>query len=589
MPNTPSDEQFIQRRMLLAAVLSAAVMGGYIYLAPRPEPAQQETTEVGTTQVPAPASSVPQGTARAEAAAEPSGTSGIDPASQLVEAISEQTVKVETDAFVIEFTNRGATVKSWELKNFKDSIGEPLDLVHQGGAARFGHPFRLVRPGGEPIVGSDEALFTVNSGPPTRRAPETLVFEYAKNGLQIRKVFGFEAEGHIVRVATEVSEGGRPQRHLFEWGGGFGDTAQVGNTVHSQTFYFDDGDIQYTPAADAEDERISHSGPFPFVGIADLFFTAAVIPEPGSGIRLETSAVEIVPLGAEPGDREQFVAAAFGGETQNSVRLYVGPKSRETLASVEGVGSAFGRIVDFGFFSFIAEPIFWTLRWVYGNMVSNWGWSIVIVTILINTILFPLKYKSTKSMRKMQQLQPLVKQINNKYKGVKMRDPRKAKQNEELQALYKKYKANPMGGCLPILLQMPFFFAFYKLLTVAIEMRQAEWLWVSDLSNPETLAIRVLPLAMVGTQFWSQSLMPTPTTDAMQARLMKFMPLIFGFIFYQFSAGLVLYWLTTNCVGIVQQLILNRLPTEALVIEAGPKRGRGGKRGKGRKRRKRGR
>ena len=198
---------------------------------------------------------------------------------------------------------------------------------------------------------------------------------------------------------------------------------------------------------------------------------------------------------------------------------------------------------------------------MYANIVSNWGWSIVIVTILINTILFPLKYKSTKSMRKMQQLQPLVKQINNKYKGVTMRDPRKAKQNEELQALYKKYKANPMGGCLPILLQMPFFFAFYKLLTVAIEMRQAEWLWVSDLSNPETLAIRVLPLAMVATQFWSQSLTPTPTADATQARLMKFMPLIFGFIFYQFQAGLVLYWLTTNCVGIVQQLLLNRLPT----------------------------
>ena len=204
----------------------------------------------------------------------------------------------------------------------------------------------------------------------------------------------------------------------------------------------------------------------------------------------------------------------------------------------------------------------------------------MIVTVLINTILFPLKYKSTKSMRKMQQLQPLVKEINNRYKGVSMRDPRKAKQNEELQALYKKHNANPMGGCLPIVLQMPFFFAFYKLLTVAIEMRQAEWLWVSDLSNPETLAIRVLPLAMVATQFWSQSLTPTPTADAMQARMMKFMPLVFGFIFYQFQAGLVLYWLTSNCVGIAQQLVLNRLPQEQLELDRKPQRGKRKKRGK---------
>ena len=584
MPNSANDEQFIQRRMLLAAVLSAVVMGGYIYLSPRPEPSPTpETSTVVTEEVPSATTAAPVGGADPESPAETAPATEIAEAVEVAEAAEESIIRVETDTFVVEFTNRGALVKSWLVKDFRNAIGEPLDLVHEGGATRYGRPFRLVRPGGEPIEGADDALFTVNPGLPTRRAPETVVFEYAKDGLHIRKSFGFEAEGHVVRLETEVSEVGRPQRHLFEWGGGFGDTAQVGNSASSQTFHFDDGDIQYTPAADAEDERISHSGPFPFVGISDLFFTMAAVPEPGRDIRIETSAVEIVPVGSEPGDLQQFVAAAFGGESRNSVRLYVGPKSRETLAEVEGVGNAFRRIVDFGFFSFIAEPLFLMLRWVYSNLVSNWGWSIVIVTIVINTVLFPLKYKSTKSMRKMQQIQPLVKQINNKYKGVTMRDPRKAKQNEELQALYKQYKVNPMGGCLPILLQMPFFFAFYKLLTVAIEMRQAEWLWVSDLSNPETLAIRVLPLAMVATQFWSQSLTPTPTADATQARLMKFMPLVFGFIFYQFQAGLVLYWLTSNCVGIGQQLILNRLPAEELVIQSGPKRGRGGKKRKRRR------
>ncbi len=559
----------------MAAVLSAVVMGLYIYLAPRPEPPSQpaQDTLEETTAAPAEAGGQAEAEQRRATAAEEADDTD-------VEAEAEQTVVVENENYRVEFTNRGAVVTSWQLKQYNDSLGEPLDLVHADGAKRYGMPFRLVRPGGDPIEGTDEALFAFNRGRNVRNAPETLTFEYAKPGLRVLKRFAFEDSGHVVQVETQVVEADRPQRHLLSWGGGFGDTAQAGNSVHSQTYYYTDGDIEYVPADDAEDERITHSGPFPFVGIGDLFFTAAAIPEPGQDIRIETSAIEIVPAGAEPGDQQTYVAGAFGGATDNRFRLYVGPKSRSSLAEVGEVGNAFRGIVDYGFFAFIAEPLFIMLRWVHSNIVANWGWSIVIITVLINTILFPLKYKSTKSMRKMQQLQPLVKEINNRYKGVTMRDPRKAKQNEELQALYKKHNANPMGGCLPILLQMPFFFAFYKLLTVAIEMRQAEWLWVSDLSNPETLAIRVLPLAMVATQFWSQSLTPTPTADAMQARMMKFMPLVFGFIFYQFQAGLVLYWLTSNCVGIAQQLVLNRLPQEQLELDRKPQRGKRKKRGK---------
>ena len=223
-------------------------------------------------------------------------------------------------------------------------------------------------------------------------------------------------------------------------------------------------------------------------------------------------------------------------------------------------------IVDFGWFGFIAEPIFLMMRWTYDNVVANWGWTIVIVTIVLNLALFPLKWKGSRSMKRMQQLQPLVQEINEKYKGLSMKDPRKQQQNEELMALYKKYNVNPVGGCLPMLLQLPFFYGFYMLLTVAIEMRQAEWLWVSDLSQPETLPIRVLPLAMMGTQFWMQSMTPTPSVDPAQMRIMKFMPLMMGFIFYGFQSGLVLYWLTSNIVGVAQQALLNYLPGEELKI-----------------------
>ena len=574
MPDALNDDQFIQRRMLLAAVLSAVVIAGYSLVVPRPEPpspaSEQATLEpVSTHGEPALADTQDRVVPSIE----------LPVGEQTVEAGSERSVTVETDSFVVEFTNRGAMVTSWRLKDYKDKLGEPLDLVHHRGAERFGFPFRLVRPGGEAIDGADEALFSMTPGPQIRLAPHTLVFEYARDGLGIRKTFEFQASGNVIGLRTEVTQGGRPRSHLIAWGGGFGDTAQAGNSAYSRSFRYEDGEIAHVTASDAEDERVTHSGPYPYVGFEDRFFAAVATLPPGEDVRVETSAIDIFPANAEPRDTESYVATAFGGATRNDIRLYVGPKSRAALSSVEGLGEPLRRIVDFGFFTVIAEPLFAILRWVHGNVVANWGWSIVIVTVFINTILFPLKYKSTKSMRRMQQLQPLVKQINNKYKGVTFRDPRKAKQNEELQVLYKKHGANPMGGCLPILLQMPFIFAFYKLLTIAIEMRHAEWLWVADLSNPETLPVRLLPLAMVATQFWSQALTPTPSAYPAQARLMRFMPIMLGFLFYQFQAGLVLYWLTGNCVGIAQQLLLNRLPQEKLEIEPGRQPGRGRKRG----------
>lgn len=573
MPEPKSEEQFIQRQMLKAAVLSVAVMGIYIYLAPRPElPDPPAATEQ------APAGDPAGGAERGGQTRREPPRAAVSPQEETpavaVRAQSEQRVTVETDAFTVTFTNRGAAVLGWTLVDYDDSLNMPLDLVHAQGAERFGRPFRLVEPGGKAIAGADDALFTVNAGPAVRKAPVTLQFEFSDNGLSIRKTFEFRKEGYIVGVDTEVLENGRPRRHLVEWAGGFGDTAQVQDYVHSQTFYFDNGELVRNDAGDAEDERIANSGRYAFVGIADLFFAAAAIPPEDAEIDLETGAVEIVPAGGEAGGEQLFVSAAFGGADRNRFDFYVGPKSLDALAAVERVGPALRTIVDFGFFAFIAEPIFAMLRWVYDNVTPNWGWSIVVVTVFINFLLFPLKYKSSKSMKRMQQVQPLIKQINDKYKGLSMRDPKKAKQTEELQAVYKKYGVNPMGGCLPMLLQMPFFFAFYKLLTVAIEMRHADWLWVADLAAPETLAIRILPLAMVATQFWSQSLTPTPTADPTQAKVMKLMPLMFGFIFYQFQAGLVLYWLTSNVVGVGQQYFLNRLPAEEIKLEHPARRGK---------------
>jgi YidC/Oxa1 family membrane protein insertase len=166
-------------------------------------------------------------------------------------------------------------------------------------------------------------------------------------------------------------------------------------------------------------------------------------------------------------------------------------------------------------------------------------------------------------MKKMQALQPQIQAINEKYKNVGLRDPRKANQNQEVMELYKRDGVNPMGGCVPMALQIPFFFAFYKVFTVSVEMRGAHWLWVADLSQPETLPIKILPLVMVATQFVMQKMTPTTTTDPSQQKMMMIMPLVFGFMFYNLSSGLVLYYLTSNLVGIAQQWFFNKTAVAA--------------------------
>lgn len=550
-------------------------MMGYFYFyqpqgVPLAQPAEEQVVEAPVAADPAPADAP----APPVAAATSSGAVvSAAPAPDVVAAAAEREITVDTDKYTVVFSNRGAVVKSWLLKNYKDALGEPLDLVHQDGAATHGYPFRLTLSGGEPVAGLDDALFTVNDGSDRRVGTTELEFRYSDGIRTATKTFGFRQEGFQLDVATELIENGSPRLHLMSWPGGFGDTAHANDYAHSMVSYWDPAEdgLERNKAADAEDTRIANQGVYPFAGIEDLFFTATFRASEAQPVQVETTAVSIDPI---PGDEdpELFAGIAIGSSTGNQFELYVGPKSLDGLRAID---QRMGEIVDFGWTSFIADPLFSMLRWTYNNVVPNWGWAIVLVTIIVNIALFPLKWKGNKSTKRMQQIQPEIKRINDKYKGLKMSDPKKQQQQEETMALYKKYGVNPLGGCFPMLLQLPFFYGFYTVLTYVIEMRGAEWLWVTDLSLPESIAIRVLPLAMMGTQFWMQSLTPTPTMDPSQARIMKLMPLMMGFIFYGFGAGLVLYWLTMNLVGVGTQVILNKLPAEPLDLElAGNKPGR---------------
>jgi YidC/Oxa1 family membrane protein insertase len=269
------------------------------------------------------------------------------------------------------------------------------------------------------------------------------------------------------------------------------------------------------------------------------------------------------------------VAVSGGGA--NRFRLFVGPKDLQLLKKVD---PKLEEVVSFRLMSipgteYLAKILFLFVDWANNGFVHNFGWAIVIVTVIINFALFPLKLKSMKSARKMQALKPQTDAINAKYKSVGISDPKKAEQQKEVMDLYKKHDVSPMGGCLPMLLQMPFFIAFYKVFTVSVEMRGATWLWVTDLSQAEHLPIKLLPIIMIVTQFLMQKMTPQANVDPSQQKMMYMMPLVFGFMFYQLPSGLVLYYLTSNLVNMGQQWFFNHTETAraaALSVQATKKR-----------------
>ena len=561
MPNS-NDEQFVQQRLLLACVLSALTVGGYFYVVGPTEPPSATTMATPELENQAPdRSSVPveQG-AKDQLVAIPKTRSD---ALNIQVAKREREVVVETETYRVTFSNRGATVTSWVLKNYNSADGQEMDLLSHG--TDKSRAFTLVRSGGEAITELDDALFKINSGSDTRTGPTSVVFVYDDGRYSASKIFRFESQGYMVEIESAVSVDGIPQAHLLTWADGFGDTRRDSANLYSTTFYYDrsESSLIRNVAGDlGEDSSTVNTGPFRYVGIDDLYFAAVFIPlELGEEIRIKTGEAE---LPAYDEELSTFVTLAAGGSETNRFQCFIGPKRFPLLGSIL---PELQEVVDFGWSGFIAKPLYWMLVWTHDNVVANYGWSIVLLTVFINIVLFPVKWKSSGSMKRMQAVAPLTKQINDKYKGLSFRDPKKAQQQKEMQALYKKYNVNPMGGCLPMLIQMPFFFAFYSVLSVAIEIRQADWLWVTDLTQPEQLSIRVLPVAMMASQFWIQSLMPTPSTDAAQARIMKFMPLMFGFLFYSFQSGLVLYWLTSNLAGILQQVFINRTPADLPKIE----------------------
>jgi YidC/Oxa1 family membrane protein insertase len=351
------------------------------------------------------------------------------------------------------------------------------------------------------------------------------------------------------------------------WPGGFGDHSLLPALIntHALGVYGSVGDLSTVAQSKLKADRLVPA-PFQLAGLEDRYFAGIFLPDfpDETFLRLGRQTWTPTDWNGKDSDKPSPLFAQLGQAQPKPLafRMFVGPKDLEVLRAEK---PPLDSLVDFGWFAFIAKPLFLGLRFIYERGVHNYGWAIVLLTVFINFALFPLKLKSIRSGQEMQRIAPLIKSIQDKYKGTKFNDPRKQRMNEEIMKLYKEHGVNPLGGCLPMALQLPFLYGFYRVLDLPIELRHAPWiLWVTDLSAPDRfhpfgIPLPILPTVMVITMFIMQKMTPVASADPAQQRMMMFMPIVFGIMFYNFASGLVLYFLTANIVGILQQVMINKL------------------------------
>jgi len=543
----------MERRVLLAIFLAFIVL--YLWQAffapPLPEPLTQPPPPTATTAAPAPAA------APAAPAAAPS-TPHVPVAEALIGDTIEKDIRIETLDVVAVFTNRGGRLKSWRLKRYLDPDGEPLELVTTELADSHPLPFSL-RTTDDAVTGTlNGALYTVRGTPPESgviSSPAEVVFEYRNTaGLHALKEFRLEPSSYLVGFQTTVTQNDRVLPRTVLWGPAVGNA--IGETssyaMKAAGVYFMNGEVERLDPADIASQP-AREGAFGYVGVDDHYFLIAVL-EPGSST-ITYQPVSIPPPAGSTGAVRELVSFAIDRSLSDApARFFIGPKDFDVLAAVD---RDLVRVINFGIFSIIVVPLLRTLNWIHG-FVGNYGWSIIILTVILNALMFPLRHKSVVSMRKMQEIQPEAKAIQERYAKLKATDPAKQKMNQELMGLYRERGVNPASGCVPMLLTMPVLFALYSLLTVAIELRGAPFmLWIHDLSLPDPYF--VIPVLMGASQFWQQWLAPQTGMDPTQQKMMMFMPVIMMVFFLWMPAGVALYLFVSNVWGIGQQSLTNYL------------------------------
>ena len=542
----------MEKRVFLAVALSVAVLFGYNALFPppkRPAPATEAQANNAAGQAPAAVAS-PAAAPAAPAPASPPPAA----APPLVGDTAERAVVVENEHVRATFSTRGAVLTSWRLKHYNEN-GAPLELIPERAPAGP-KPFTLLTEDAALDAVLAQGLFKPSADSlETAGAPGTLVFEYqTADGVSARKQFTFSPEKpYEVVFSTTVTRGGAAVVPTIAWGPALA-TGRISSGMtyapSSQPIYYRDRDVSRVSFDDIA-EHAAVEGTFGFAGVDDHYFLTALVA-PQAPTRVQYGPVPVPLEGSDSG--LQFVSWAVRTPAAGSgLRFFAGPKDFDIL---ERTDRDLVRAIDFGMFAWLVVPLLRGLKWVNGY-VGNYGWSIIVLTAIINLVMFPLRHKSVVSMRKMQDIQPEVKAIQDRYSKLKMSDPARQKMNVELMNLYRERGVNPASGCVPMLLTLPVLFAFYSMLSVAIELRGAPFIgWIKDLSTYDPWF--VTPVLMGATQFIQQKMTPA-TGDPTQQRIMLLMPLIFMTMFIWAPSGLVLYWTVSNAWAIGQQVITNRM------------------------------
>ena len=502
------------------------------------------------------------------------------------QASAETQTVIENELYRITFTNRGGRVSSWILKRYNDDNGHPLDLVNEAASKQAGYPLSLYVNDAGLRARINDALYVPtlrdtpaqNGAPGVSMAPGSpseVSFDYSANGLHVHKEFRFDPS-YVIHASATVTQNGTPVQAMLQWPSALGDDVTTQLYASGQVDTAQGASVNHLAAKKINTGSVLN-GPFDWAGISDLYFAAVFLPDTPANANVVTLHDQMnVPRDAkDPQTKYDSVAVLGAGVGDRnagpvSARLYAGPKALDVLKTIRATapndnlaagasptGESLEPLVDFGFWGFIAKPLFLWLHWTYDHMVRNWGWAIIILTLIINIAVLPLRVTSMRSALKMQKIQPQVAAIREKYKKFKMGDPRQADMNRELSALYKVEGVNMFGGCLPTLIQFPLLIAFYSMLGKAIDLRQAHWLWLPDLSRPDPH--HILPIFFIISMFLMQYMTPAPGMDPAQRKMMAFMmPAMFGFWTWTVASGVALYWAGSNIVGVIQQVAMNR-------------------------------
>jgi YidC/Oxa1 family membrane protein insertase len=566
-----------ERRLLLAVALSLLILTGYSLLfGPRGRPLPEEPSPAvpPMAATPTPPVDAPLEDPEASASVAPEPETGPAPT---VAAEREQRVEVVAEDYAIAFTNRGARLLSWKLARYADREGRPEEMV--SGALTRMRPLD-VETGDEDLderLGTALFLPSVDTLRVGGASPRTLSFRYADGQIEVEKTLTFQPAG-LVAVTVTVRSDGQPVPCRLVWGPGLGNPSEEAKSVRgfeeAKGVALVAGDVaRFAPAKlDPAGERLPAVR---WVGVESTYFAALFVPADD----VAAAAIRPVKLPAGP-DEEAAVASAalIDARPGSPILLYVGPKDHGAL---ERLGFGLEKVVPVGdWIGPIVVPLMRLLRWVHAQ-VGNWGWAIVIITIMINMVMAPLRHYSIANGMKMAKMQPEMKVIQERYRKVPMMDPRRQKMQEEMGVLYARHGMS-MGtqmlmGCLPLLLTMPFLFAFYRVLMISVELRGASFLWIPDLSQKDPLFIT--PVAMGVSMYVMQKMTPT-TMDPAQQRIMMLMPVMLAGMFLWAPAGLNLYWLTANLWSLFQQTVEMRIlrpkesPAPAKTKEAPAKRGR---------------